>query len=244
MSARRHFQFADQATTVIPSGARNLSPPTCPCTSFRAEGGISPTFTHRREIPRANGALGMTVRWSTQTQIPPRCISFLDESHLLTATPSLDLFFSGDSCPDTRMRLVPHQLGHVVVTGEPGNSLILVLSHANHQIVRHSNIQNARLAGHDVRVKRPVARHFHLTQPKHNRHSERSEESLFDQSIRRYFSSPASSEKSAMVVNSRSNSASNASRFFRTASSSAITITSTKNWSTTFRKPAISSSAS
>ena len=44
-----------------------------------------------------------------------------------------------------------------------------------------------------------------------------------------YFSSPPSSEKSAMVVNSRSNSASSARRFLRTASSSAITITSTKN---------------
>ena len=42
-------------------------------------------------------------------------------------------------------------------------------------------------------------------------------------------SSPPNSEKSAIVVNSRNNSASSANRFFRTAASSAITITSTKN---------------
>jgi hypothetical protein len=59
-----------------------------------------------------------------------------------------------------------------------------------------------------------------------------------------YFSSPANSEKSAIVVNSRSNSASSARRLLRTASSSAITITSRKNWSTALRRPAISSSAS
>jgi hypothetical protein len=59
-----------------------------------------------------------------------------------------------------------------------------------------------------------------------------------------YFSSPANSEKSAMVVNSRSSSASNARRLLRTASSSAMTITSRKNWSTALRRPAISSSAS
>jgi len=44
-----------------------------------------------------------------------------------------------------------------------------------------------------------------------------------------YFSSPANSAKSAMVVNSRNNSASNAKRLLRTASSSAMTITSIKN---------------
>jgi hypothetical protein len=44
-----------------------------------------------------------------------------------------------------------------------------------------------------------------------------------------YFSSPPNSEKSAMVVNSRNSSESKARRFFLTASSSAITITSTKN---------------
>jgi len=59
-----------------------------------------------------------------------------------------------------------------------------------------------------------------------------------------YFSSPPSSEKSAMVVNSRNNSARSAKRFLRTASSSAITITSSKKRSTALRVPAISSRAS
>src|SRR4029077_8400507 len=52
-------------------------------------------------------------------------------------------------------------------------------------------------------------------------------------------SSPPNSEKSAIVVNSRNKSDNNARRFFRTASSSTITITLSKNVSTTLRSPAI-----
>jgi|GEM_PF-3261791 hypothetical protein len=69
--------------------------------------------------------------------------------------------------------------------------------------------------------------------------------SLTPEGVRqRGYASPPSSEKSAMVVNSRKSSDSRARRFLRTASSSAITMTSSKKLSTTLRSPAISSSAS
>src|SRR5581483_5251006 len=85
-------------------------------------------------------------------QVLPGRVLALDQPHLLSATPALQLLFPSDSVLDPGMLLVVNEAVDLVVAGKAANLFAAVLENSRCQVAGHADVQHPRLAGENVNV--------------------------------------------------------------------------------------------
>jgi hypothetical protein len=117
-------------------------------------------FTAERGISRGSAQLMPSRDSRAVNVLPVLCkivpvrVLRLNQSHFLAASPSFNLFFTGNRLIRIRARLVIGQSREVVTTRKAWNKLVPVLKDSAATIARNTGIQNVKAlhVTHDVNV--------------------------------------------------------------------------------------------
>src|SRR5262249_18503427 len=110
------------------------------------------------------------------SQVLPLWIHRLDQSNLLFASPALDFLFPTNRRPHVREDFVIDQLVDIILAGEPGGLLALMLQSAVVDAVGDAGVKRAGKARQNVHVVEPLlSRHrefaFYPCEPSRQTHS-------------------------------------------------------------------------